>query len=252
MLIGPLIGLPLALPEERLLWLAGSILLYLVSTNLAWAVRPFTRRVRWSPTSGVVVGVARFAYHVGMPYAALLSGVVTLESLGLITLADPEVANAAVIVTAATLVLVGLIGWQYRRQVAALVTATVVRPAEGGEGGTRKLGWGGVLFSVVTQETHWAFYRALAVLIVNDPYVGSFGGLGLILLEAYTAPQTRGRLRYPVQAEFLVLNAIFAVLSTVLFVLTGTSWLAAGAHLTAAFGWLWFVHNPYQGSVQET
>jgi hypothetical protein len=171
--------------------------------------------------------------------------------MGLVTLTDTQTVNLAALVMAAALVLVALVAWQYRRQITALGRAARLPLAERGGETVQEIGWSNVLFSVATQQSHWAFYRALAVLILADPYFGSFAGLGLVLLEAYAVPETRRRLRYPVQAEFLVVNAIFAVVSALMFILTDTSWLAAGAHLAAALGWLWFVHDPYGRRARE-
>lgn len=222
----------LAPEQERLAWLAGSVLLYVLGTNVAWTLR----WVPWTASASLLAGLVRFAFYVGMPYVALLRGVISLTSLGLVEALQRSSLYQGAFVAAGAVILMGLIGWHYRREVISL---------DGGTGpllqATRQVlgqpwGWVLVLVTVIYQQIHWAFYRALPFLILDDRYTGAFLGLALVLLEAYASPRVRSDLADPARAEFLLLSAGFAVMTTVLFVLTGASWLGAGIHLAIAIG----------------
>lgn len=235
------LGLALTADQERLVWLAGSVLLYVSATNLAWAIRRVVRRVSWAPTASVLTGIARFAYYVGMPYVALLGGVVTLSALGLVPAPSRRSFSQGALLAVGAVILVGIIGWYYRRRVFTLQEAEGSRFLTTKQIVGRSRDWFAVLVILVFQQAHWAFYRALSSLTLDDRYAGSFIGLGLVLLEAYADPRVRRDLTKPDRMGFLLLSATFAVVTTVLFVLTGTSWLGAGAHLAAVVGWISFV-----------
>ncbi|RME47562.1 MAG: hypothetical protein D6791_05585 [Chloroflexi bacterium] len=233
-----LLSLALTPEQERLIWLAGSIALYVVATNLVWALQPALGRVRWSSAASIPVGIIRFVFYVGIPYAALLGGVVNLKSLGLVEVPSHASLNQGVLLSISAVFLMGLIGWYYRRAVMALGKGVVPPLLSVQQLLGQPWGWVLVLIRVIYQQVHWAFYRALPFLILGDLYIGSFLGLALALLEAYASPQIRLEATEPGGIEWLVLSAGFAVMSAVLFVVTETSWLGAGAHLTAAVAWI--------------
>ncbi len=226
---------------KRLLWLAGSVLIYVLATNFSWLLRQLLHRVHWSGCAIYLFGFTRFVYYVGIPYAALLRGGVTLAALGVTPVPTRDRLGQGGLVTAGMLLLIGLVVWHYRRAVSRLALETEVSTSEVVEQLNQPWGWFLVLLRVIYQEVHWAFYRALPVLILDDPYLGSFLGLALVLCEAYANPRIRELLRVAVGAELLLLSACFAVVSTLLFVLTGTSWLGAGIHLLATIGWMLLV-----------
>jgi hypothetical protein len=222
--------------QERLVWLAGSVLLYVLGTNAAWAFRRVV--TRWPAARLILAGLVRFVFFVGVPYTALLGGVITLKSLGLAQAPQRESLNQGVPLALGAVFLMGLIGWYYRREVTSLGEETAPSLQATRQMLGRPWGWVLLLIGVAYQQIHWAFYRALPFLILDDLYAGAFLGLALVLLEAYADPRVRHDLADPAGAEWLVLSAGFAVVTTVLFVLTGTSWLGAGIHFTTAIGWV--------------
>ncbi len=228
----------LSLDHERLVWLAGSLMLYIAVTNALWALSDVSKRIRWTAGATVVAGVLRFVFYAGVPYVALLGGLVTLESLGAVPAPSPESLNLGALVAAGGVVLAGLMAWHYGREVSVLYDGDTVFLASVRQTLSRPWGWVLVLLTVVYQQIHWAFYRALPALVLDDLYVGGFTGLALVLLEAYANPHIRRDLTSPARAEFLLLSAGFAVWSTLLFVLTETSWLGAAVHLVAILGWM--------------
>lgn len=241
MLLSSVVAVKLTLEHTRLLWLATSVVLYVVARNVVWVLRPVIQRVNWSPSATLVPGVLRFGFYVGMPYLALLRGVVTLPSLGVVEVEHPESLGAGVLVMIGAVVLMGLIGRQYHQANIATgdnagLPLQAVRQVL-----SRPWGWVLLLTTVAYQQAHWAFYRALPALILDDRYVGSFAGLALVMLEAYADPQVREDLTDPVRAEFLLLSAGVAVVATLLFTLTGTSLLGAAMHLlflALVMGWV--------------
>lgn len=230
----------LTLAQERLVWLAGSVLLYVTTRNVIWALRRLLQRVSWADSASLLASLIRFAFYVGIPYLALLGGIVTLPTMGLVGPQHGSLIQRG-LATVGAFILIGGIGWHYWRQVGSLDQEAGPLPQAIGQLFGQPWGWVLLLATVFYQQIHWAFYRALPFLILDDRYIGSFIGLALALLEAYADPRVRDDLTDPAQAEFLLLSAGLAVITTVLFVLAGTSWLGAGIHLLAAIGWLLFI-----------
>ncbi|MFQ5859488.1 MAG: hypothetical protein ACE5LU_28145, partial [Anaerolineae bacterium] len=210
------------------------------------------RRVAWTSTASIVDGLLHFAFYIGVPYVALLRGVITPQSLGLVVASQSESLNQGALVAVGAVALMGLIGWHYRREVISLG-----EDAHPPLDATRQLlgrpwGWVLVLVSVICQQSHWAFYRALPFLILDDRYMGGFLGLALVMLEAYANPRVRDDLKDRAGAEFLLLSAGFAVVTTILFILTGTSWLGGGTHLAVAIGWILLVQAQQRRQPRES
>ncbi|MFQ5592911.1 MAG: hypothetical protein ACE5HA_02050 [Anaerolineae bacterium] len=228
-----LLNLPFTPEQERLMWLAGSVLMYAVGTNAAWV---FRRVKRWPAVRLVLVAVVRFVFYVGVPYTALLGGVVTFKSLGLVEAQQRRSLNQGVLIALGTVALLGLIGWHYKRQVSILGSETP-QPLQAARSVLgRPWGWAFPLIDVGYQQIHWAFFRAVPLLVVDDLYTGAFLGLTLVFLEAYANPRVRRGLSNPTEAEVILLSAGFATLTTVLFILTGTSWLGASTHFAVILG----------------
>ncbi|HHH41939.1 MAG TPA: hypothetical protein ENK56_08045 [Chloroflexi bacterium] len=80
-------------------------------------------------------------------------------------------------------------------------------------------------------ELHWAFYRALPLLLFASRYTGTFAGAGLVLLEALLDPHVRWQLRDPDHNPYLVLRGLTWVVSLLLFLATGNLWLSGLVHL---------------------
>ena len=217
---------PPALDQERLLWLGASLLLYALGSVVAWTLSPSPR---WPALRTFVGGPLRFLYFVGFPYAALLRGTVTLSALGLIGVAEAQHVRLGVAVTVAGVLAVGL-WWAYLQRALHQVDGSyqaqeLLVPT------SSRWDWVFPLIEGGYREAHWAFYRALLVLLLRDPYAGAFLALALSLAETLADPATRYGLRTVAGAADFARTAGLAVLSTLLFVVTGTSWLGVAAHL---------------------
>lgn len=226
-----LLNLPFTPDQERLVWLGASLLLHVLGSLLAWMLS--ATRV-WRPLRRFAVGPLRFAYFVGLPYAALLSGAVTLQALGIVGTAQAEHPGMAAAVALAGAVLITV--WQYHLHRATRPLEPAAESPRPPGPSTRRWDWVFELIDAGYQEAHWAFYRGLPILLLQSVYAGAFVGLALILVEMLSDPATRYGLATPPHAERFALAGSLAVVSTVLFVLTGTSWAGAGAHLLTLIG----------------
>ena len=237
-----MIDVPLSLEQYRLVWLVGSILLYVLSVNIAWTVQA----VKWSGIVTFLSELIRFGYYVGIPYFALLDGVVTLKSMGYHPMSQAENLDRGFFIAGIYCVLILVLGWYARR-----VLSNSKSPRGISKGRPFLIvDWMFTLINMLFRHVHWAYYLALPVLILNDRYLGGFLGLALILGEAYANPSTRHRLGDPAETEFLLLNAGLAVLSSVLYVITGVSWLGLTSHFALVV--IWIVATPYQPHPQAT
>ena len=220
------LAFPPALDQERPIWLGVSLLLYALGSAVAWLLFPTHR---WPLLRTFVGGPLRFLYFVGIPYAALLRGVVTLPALGLVGIAEATHLRLGMTVTAGGVLAIGL-WWAYLQRALHQVdgshqTQDLLAPA------SSRWDWIFPLIEGGYRETHWAFHRALLTLLSRDPYTGAFFALGISLAEMLADPATRYGLRTGPHAAVFARTGSLAALSTLLFVVTGTSWLGLTAHL---------------------
>jgi hypothetical protein len=242
---------------EAWFWLAGSLLLAGLWTNLAWLFSPWVEAAR-SPDDAeslaetIVVQLAnwryspllyqglRLVYYVGLPFAALFLGydAVVGRFFGMQRLALPTAgalqgsaaidANwldwahdigwaVALGLGSWALLLAG--GWVHRR---ALAGADRPRPDD------RASGWE-TFREALYHEIHWAFYRS-APIVIFGLYWGSWTGLMLAALEALANPVWRRGLREPEKVATLLLRAALAVVSSLLFLRAQNLWLAILLH----------------------
>jgi len=242
--------------SEGWLWLSGSLLLAVLSANMAWFFRQprsgmvgefVTRLVAWR-FSPWLLQLLRLLYYIGVPFAALLWGhnavvgrLLGLQHLDLPMLSD-EATGAAVAAnwldwahdvgwTAALGIgawaLLALGWWAYRRAVVAADEGSVVAR-------TNVSGWV-LLREAAHHEVHWAFYRN-APILAWGAYGGVWGGLALVALEAALNPAWRNGLTDPQQAPARLLRGALAVVSSVLFLLTQNLWLALALHWGVSWG----------------
>jgi hypothetical protein len=242
---------------EPWLWLAGSLLLATLWTNLAWLFSPWVEAGRSlddseSLAERIVVQLAnwRFAstlfqalrllYHIGLPFVALFWGrdAVISRFLGLQRLALPTAAALAEGASANANWLdwandagwtaaLGLGSW------AMLLAAGWVRHqalARAGEPrlGSKATGWE-TLREALYHEIHWAFYRNAPIMAFGF-YWGTWAGLTLVALEAVLNPAWRKGLSTPGGAASLVLRAALAVISSLLYLQAQNLWLAILLH----------------------
>lgn len=120
-------------------------------------------------------------YYVGLPYAAMLAGAADFPVyLGLAGMDWPASLARGAALGVAIFAALAAIAWYVRRR--AVGQAAIVRP--------RAHDWEAWLLALC-QEAHWAFYRLPAILLTGDFLLGTFVGMGLVLLERVADPRWR-------------------------------------------------------------
>lgn len=239
--------LSLASYPPLLFWVGGSILAYVVVTNLLSWIK--LRGVLRSFYVRALFQVARFGYYVVVPYLALggwprqpRQGLLALEDLGLVGLSLEwpvtrwlEAAGTGLGLGFLTLLTLGL-AWANVSRV-----SRSSRSAGGLPFAPRP--WWAVLVSGLYLEIHWAFYRGALSVVLGDVYAGVFVGLGAVCLEWVLNPFWRaGAAPFAPsvsQAGQIWLNAGLALTSALVFLLTRNLWICLTIHwLLALVFWL--------------
>jgi len=223
-------------PENLWLWVATSVLLSAVVNSLAWryhslagnGTRPL---LQWS-LSFVREG-GRFLYFVGLPYTALVGGLIPSTQVGLANLAwlrDLTLSLPLGLGTFLVLLLLrACVLWREKNAPGGLISR---EPPHS---------FGVTLRESVYQEIHWAFYRSAPLLTMDDRGQGMALGLGIAALEAWLNPAWRALWRHPNRAPVALRTAWLAVLMAVVFGVTGNLWVTIGLHVAVegAWGWVW-------------
>ncbi|MBI3286457.1 MAG: hypothetical protein HYZ68_00265 [Chloroflexi bacterium] len=231
-------------PAQALVWVLGSLALYLGWARLSVRVarRPADRLGRliaildrpWAVETG------RSLYYVGIPYLALLQGVINPQVLGLTRLDWFVGLGYGLPLGAGALILCALV-WQRvleaRPSAAALLMNDATRFAQ-------PWGWSYSLVGVVYLQAHWAFYRAVFRLLSGDLYLGTFVGLGLVTLETTLDPRPAAHLGRGDRLWRLNL----ALVTAVIYFFTQNLWLTTAVHLTIEMAILGLVSFRLQAS----
>lgn len=213
---------PVLLSSPLSLFLIGSVALYAVATNAChWLLRARPQALR--PLS-IARPIGSLLFHLGIPYLALggwprrpLQGLLSPIDLGLVGpgAAWPvtrwlEVLSTSLGVGLLTF-LVLLVAWKGARQSGGEARSFPARPL-----------WR-LLIEGLYLEVHWAFYRAGVAVLLDDVYLGVFGGLALIYIEWSLNPAWRAGWRDRSQGVQW-LRAGLALASALLFLLTRNLW----------------------------
>jgi hypothetical protein len=217
------------------LWIATSVLLSALINGLTWRCHSTGSRkhslLQW-PLS-LFREAGRFLYFVGLPYVALLSGLIPATEVGLVnrdwlrdlTLLLPLGLGALLILV----LLRALVMWREGTASGGVAPSELPLPF-----------WTRLRESVY-QEINWAFYRSAPLLALEDRAQGIALGLGIVALEAWLNPAWRERWRHPSLASTALRTASLAVLMAVIFGITGNLWVTLALHLAVetAGGWAW-------------
>jgi len=216
-------------------WAAGFALRSLV-LGVGWSwLRPKNRS--WQNVEEQWPGwTARFFYFVGLPYLAVISGVLSTRLLGLkgleyFILIDVESVSesgrlVAEIQYASLLMLLEWFVDSNSMIVAGLVALLVLAGVTIGLARAGVVVAGGshtTMTGVIYYGLHWAFYRAVFWLITDDIYLGIVWGAALVILEAIFAARVQGNWNDQ-QPQFL-LNSIILILTAAVFFYSPNLWL---------------------------
>ena len=240
---------------ELALWTACSVLLWIIGVQLAWwsahSPQSWLGRFRtgWSgnPIGRGFVFLVRFAYYVGLPYAALLRHTLSLVVIGLLGAETAELPWWT-------------LGWKLTDWAGALGWIT-------GLGGIAAvalvLGWWNVHHAVqalagesrtlassdlmpapsilivgresIFEEIHWAFYRAVPLVFIADPYWATLAGTSLVLVEWMLNPAWWEGIRDGVGRKAQLMQIAWLMLSSAAFVMTHNVWVALLLHTLLAW-----------------
>lgn len=182
-------------------------------------------------------GAAIFFYFVGIPYLALILGILPPRLLGLKGLEYFVLIDwngdflAAQIQQASTLM---LLEWLLDSSatilagLAAILFLIAIRISLTYHGIALTLNRETTLFTIY-YGLHWAFYRAIFWSLTDDLYLGVVLGLGFVLLEWSLTSWLQGQwLAY--KEQFLI-NTIILILTSTIFFYSPNLWLLWPIHL---------------------
>jgi hypothetical protein len=239
------------------LWLAGSLTLALIATNLAWLVARRSGLPAWSGLRALT-WLLRSLFFLLLPMGAWRSGALSPYFMGLSELnwIDGLISGGPLAVLVMGL---SVFGWLvYRRALSSMPRLT-------SDGSAGEMTVWRAPVDAGLQQWHWAFYRAAAIgwlaeiarlgqgmaagtatppllvhLLAQPIYWGSWLGLSLVALEWLLNPFARAGLRGAGHAERQLRAAALALATTALFVSTRNFWLCLVCHVvveTAIAGW---------------
>ncbi|MCS6848352.1 MAG: hypothetical protein RMN52_11655 [Anaerolineae bacterium] len=223
-------------PElQLLLWVAGSFAIgpaavaYVYRSGGGWRHQALVE----SDLGGMVVEVALFMYHIGLPFLALIGGALSVDLLGLGAIAvegAPTLAGftprdwmRSSIAAALAAGFVLIVVWMARRAAGAPPSLSTNIP-----------GLLPILRDAAYAEVHWAFYRAPFALLLQDAYWGTAAGFVLVATEWLLMRWLR---RAPAHADrpHTLTMTCCALTSGLLYLIARNLWLMIAAH--AAIRW---------------
>ncbi len=224
-------------------WLLGSLLLAVIATNLAWLATRWTARRRIAAVLPALGWLAVSLFYLLPPAVAWQRGALSLYWLGI-----AEIDWVASLTAGAPLVaLMGamlVFGWLVYRRSLPNGRSTEPRTAHAA------LALRGVVDAALLQW-HWAFYRTLAIgalasgaapigLSKESMYWGTWLSAGAAAAEWALNPYARAALRREGSREAALRQAVLALGTAALFLLTRNFYLGLILHLaveTLIAGW---------------
>jgi len=207
------------------IWVLGSMVIGVLVTLLISAAQ--AERFRLTTGGRIGAQLGRLAYYIGIPYAALLAKSLAPIDLGLAGNSGPILGwssvdwlkqlNDVLIIGVVVLIPIGLTARQMARARMPL--------------GVDERSTGAILIDAAYAEVHWAFYRAAPFVILNDVFLATLMGLGLVGVEVLVSILRNGLGTLPEERQSWIGRALFMAMSATLFILTHNLWLALALHI---------------------
>jgi hypothetical protein len=254
-----------------------SIVLFMVAAQLSQRHKEFPWMRRLSP-EGWAASVLRFAYYIGLPYVALILGVVPGRYLGLVGLdqlaGGPAAGSGGGGLVAFLMRLradISLLIWSWLPGFPALISLALLMLlllvatwlAYGHL--RRRLTAGaaarGLMLSgreaprhtrVVYQAIHWSFYRSAVWLLAGDLYLAVVGGILLVVAEWMLQPAAGEGLGYVLARENLFVDASLLVATGVIFFFVPNLWLLVPTHWLLFKASHWAMSFGQRGSIARS
>lgn len=187
------------------------------------------RPERFRPAPGLVL-LARFFYFIGLPYFAMIAGLLTARSLGLVGLEHFGLIGLdlqrAALLLAVEWVLDSRLAIPAGLAALAVFGMVVVHLGRSGLALPPSPAFSGL--NAVYDSAHWAFYRAIFWTLTGDLYLAVVAGAGLALLEWALAACVQP---YRQEGAQLRLKAMILMLTSAVFFFSPNLWLLVPAHL---------------------
>ncbi len=203
--------------------------------------------LRASPPGPWLLEGAQFAFFLGVPYLALLTGAFAPSDVGLqgspaldllLGWTAEEWMRAlgqAIALGLLTLLVVRLLTWQIRRAGGCAPAAMEIDPA--GRGASSDASVAHSIRDGLYAEVHWSFYRALPMVLWGDAGRAALLGIALAAAEALLAgrraPFDSAALRSGCVSRISASSALLGMGSATFFALTGGNfWIASVLQVT--------------------
>jgi HAD superfamily hydrolase (TIGR01509 family) len=226
--------------------IASSLVLYAAGTSLSWHLR----QGRWGGQTGrwlealarwrglhILASVMRFLYFVGVPAVALFSSITLPRFMGL-TGIDwfPSIVRGTALGLGGFALLA--LGWLYYiSSLSSLPTTSQASPPSKGEATPRPYSSGAtLLITAIYLEVHWAFYRSLPLLILDDRYTGVVLGFLMVVLEWFCDPAWRWSWGHAREMEKTLPGVAVAAVMAVIYLFTQNLWLCVPIHWLITVG----------------
>jgi hypothetical protein len=215
------------------LWLAGSLLSWLVAAHAVWFLQ---RRVPWFRRQDAAEAVgqgAAWLWWVGVPYLAvggwpMRQGVLEGRAMGL---PEPAWSSWAWLEMTSTGFLVGVLLFFVWVGMRGLVTrAYRIRRIAAPRADWRRFSVWKRLLEVIALDAHWAFYWAAMSVVLDDRYAGLWAGLALMFAEWAADPWWRDDLSNLARAPRRWQRMAAALGVALIFWQTGNLWICICIH----------------------
>lgn len=194
------------------IWAIATLILGIVGAQLS------SRNLQMRMMAGGLVGeLLSFAYHVGIPFAALIFGVLGQDLVGLgrpspnaLLGFDEGAWVAGLMRMALAVTAIAAILWLMGREQAKVAAAPSPLIS---------------LRDTLYDEAHWVFYFSAGALWLNDAYWGVLMGVSLVVLEMLLHPRLRNQWVTQHGRQQLLLRSLCLLCSGLLYAGPQNLWL---------------------------